>query len=176
MRLLFIYGPPAVGKFTIAKNLSKITGYKIFYNNFSVNFVGSIFEFGTKVFYELSSFFRLRMIEEAAKNSIEGLIFTFCYSNPEDDQFMQQVVEKVQKNKGEVFFIHIYCDKNKLFERVQNSTRKKHSKITTTRALRKSLARWNYFLPTTIYKSLSIDNTNLSPKVVASKIIDFYKL
>jgi len=176
MKLLFIYGPPAVGKFTVAKHISKITGYRIFHNNLTINFVGSIFEFGTKIFYKLSADFRLKMIEESAKANIKGLIFTFCYSNPEDDMFIEKVIKKVKKYKGEVCLVHIHCDKNKLFERVKNLNRKKYNKITTVKSLKESLNKWNYFSPTSIRKSLSIDNTNLSPEIVASKIIDFYSL
>ena len=32
MKLVFIYGPPAVGKLTVAKELAALTGFKVFHN------------------------------------------------------------------------------------------------------------------------------------------------
>lgn len=29
MKLLFLYGPPAVGKLTVANEISKLTGFKV---------------------------------------------------------------------------------------------------------------------------------------------------
>src|SRR5207249_6103945 len=51
MRLVFIYGPPASGKLTVATELAKLTGFKLFHNHVSIQFVQSIFEFGTKTFW-----------------------------------------------------------------------------------------------------------------------------
>lgn len=45
MKLIFIYGQPAVGKLTVAKELEKITGYKILHNHLFVDLVRSVFEF-----------------------------------------------------------------------------------------------------------------------------------
>jgi len=33
MKLVFIYGPPAVGKLTVANALAKVTGFKVFHNH-----------------------------------------------------------------------------------------------------------------------------------------------
>lgn len=47
MKLVFIYGPPAVGKFTVVRELSRQTGFKLYDNHVSINFVKTLFEFGT---------------------------------------------------------------------------------------------------------------------------------
>jgi tRNA uridine 5-carbamoylmethylation protein Kti12 len=76
MRLIFIYGPPASGKLTVATELVKLTGFKLFHNHVSIQFVQSIFEFGTKTFWRLTSKYRLEMLEEASKAGV-NVIFTF---------------------------------------------------------------------------------------------------
>jgi len=53
MRLIFIYGPPATGKLTVAKELAKLTKYKIFHNHLTVDLIGSVLKFGTKTFLTL---------------------------------------------------------------------------------------------------------------------------
>jgi len=41
---------PASGKLTVATELAKLTRFKLFHNHVSIQFVKSIFEFGTKPF------------------------------------------------------------------------------------------------------------------------------
>jgi shikimate kinase len=37
MPIVFIYGPPAAGKLTVAKELSAVTGYKLFDNHVTID-------------------------------------------------------------------------------------------------------------------------------------------
>lgn len=50
MKLIFLYGPPAVGKFTVGKVLVKLTGYKLFHNQLTSDLVESIFDRGVEPF------------------------------------------------------------------------------------------------------------------------------
>ena len=76
MKLIFLYGPPASGKYTIAKALAEKTEYKLFHNHLTVDLVTSIFPFDSDQLPRLSEKFRLEMFEEAAKANVEGIIFT----------------------------------------------------------------------------------------------------
>jgi len=64
MKLVFIYGPPASGKLTVARELSKLTGFKLFDNHVSIRFVESLFDFGTRPFLRLTGKYRMEMIEK----------------------------------------------------------------------------------------------------------------
>jgi len=77
LKLVFIYGPPAVGKLTVATELVKLTGFKLFDNHVSIDFVKSVFEFGTRQYWKLIEKYRLSMFNEAAKHGI-NTIFHFC--------------------------------------------------------------------------------------------------
>ena len=48
MNLVFIYGPPAVGKLTVAKELSLITGYPLFHNHLTRDLVHELFPIALK--------------------------------------------------------------------------------------------------------------------------------
>lgn len=50
MKLIFIYGSPAVGKLTVAKELSKKIGYPIFHNHLTVDLAKVLFDFEDKRF------------------------------------------------------------------------------------------------------------------------------
>src|SRR5712692_6817289 len=111
MKLVFIYGPPASGKLTVATELAKLTGFRLFDNHVSIQFVQSIFEFGTKTFWRLIGKYRLEMLEMAAKEGIDT-IFTFVYSKgEEDDRFVKQVVQRARSHGGQVRFVRLYCDR-----------------------------------------------------------------
>ncbi|MFH1209967.1 MAG: shikimate kinase, partial [archaeon] len=43
MKLIYIYGPPAVGKLTVTKELAKLTNFKIFHAHLTADYVSSVF-------------------------------------------------------------------------------------------------------------------------------------
>lgn len=74
----------------------------------------SVFTFGTPDFFRLSQKIRLDIFEQAAKENIPGIVFTFIYEKNADDEFIRSLLERVTSNGGEVAFIQIYCEKEKL--------------------------------------------------------------
>lgn len=176
MRLVFIYGPPSSGKYTVANELSKLTCYKNFHNHLTVDFLSKFFKFGSKAFCNLNEKLRLELFKSFAKENTNGLIFTFCYAHPEDIKFVKKVKALIDKYNGKVFFVQLYCDRKELKKRVIEKSRKKHRKIKTTKLLDEVLQKWDLFVPIPFVKSLRIDNTNISAKEVAKKIKSHYNL
>lgn len=176
MKLIFIYGPPAAGKLTVTDELAKLTKYKIFHNHLTIDLVSSVLKYGTKTFFDLSSKFRMEIFEAAAREKMDGLIFTFCYAHPEDDKFVKDVKKRVEKYGGKVNFVQLYCEKSELKKRVKRASRKDFDKIKTVKGLDATLKKWNLFTPIPFVRSLKINNTNISPKKVALKIKQHYRL
>jgi len=51
MKLIFIYGPPAVGKLTVAEELVKLHDYRLFHNHLTLDLVRNIYpEFNQQMF------------------------------------------------------------------------------------------------------------------------------
>jgi cytidylate kinase len=67
MKLIFIYGPAAAGKLTIARELAALPGYAVFHNHLIVDAVASIFPFGSERFVRLREQFWLTLLREAAE-------------------------------------------------------------------------------------------------------------
>ncbi len=44
MQLVFLYGPPGVGKYTIGLELAARTGFRLLHNHLTVNLVSAVFE------------------------------------------------------------------------------------------------------------------------------------
>ncbi len=49
VKLVFIHGPAAVGKLTVARELAELTGLALFHNHLVVDLVTSLFEFGSNL-------------------------------------------------------------------------------------------------------------------------------
>lgn len=175
MRLLFIYGPPASGKLSVAKKLAKLTGFRLFHNHVSIQFVKSLFEFGTAAFWRLTDKVRLDMIEEAAKENVDT-IFTFVYAKGSDDSFVRQVRNKVSLHRGSVLFVRLQCDRQELLHRVNNRTRKSQGKLADQRTLRNLLRNSDLESEVPFRPRLTIDTTTFSPSQAARTIAQHYAL
>jgi shikimate kinase len=177
MKLIIIYGPPAIGKFTVAKELAKLTSYKVFHNHIALDAVESVFTSDKKIFWSLVSEFRLRIIEEAAKENIPGVIFTSGYHGQPLDPTLKKIITKVKKHKGKVYFVHLIADRKELFKRVTSAERRRYLKTRTASDLKRRLANWDMTKDVPFKEpNLTIDNTKLSARTVSRMIKKYYKL
>jgi RNase adaptor protein for sRNA GlmZ degradation len=176
MKLVFIYGPPGAGKLTVAKEIRRATAFKLFDNHVSINCVESVFDFGTEPFGRLVGRIRLDIIEEAARQKIEGVVFTFVYAHPQDAPFVEEVCGAVERHGGEVCLVRLTCDKNSLESRVPDAERARQRKVSTLELLHEIMGRYDIFSPVQGRESLEIDNTDLSPGEAASRVVEHYGL
>ena len=175
MKLVFIYGAPAVGKLTVANEIAEQTKFKVFHNHLSIDAIEPIFDFGTKSFARLIDLIRVETIAEAARENVD-LIHTFCYAKDLDDEYVAKITGAVESNGGEICFVLLTCAKSELEQRVLADSRKQYGKANNLEILNEILDKYDLFSPVPERESLQIDNTNLSPEVVAQKIIGHYHL
>ena len=175
MKLLFIYGAPAVGKLTVANEIAKQANYRVFHNHLSIDAIEPIFDFGTKSFWRLVDLIRIETIAEAARTG-QNLLYTFCYAKDEDDAHVEKVVDVVKTNGGEVCFVLLKCEREQLEKRVAEESRRAFGKANNLEILNEILEKYDLFSPVNDYESLVIDNTNLSPKITAERIIEHFGL
>ena len=175
MKLIVIYGPPAAGKYTIAKIIAEITGYKLFHNHLTVDLLKSVFTWGTPEFFRFSQKIRIEIIEEAAKQNIAGIIHTFVYEKEADDDFIKRMIEAVIKNNGEVKFVQVYCEQEQLLKRVTEESRSKFQKVKTVENLQKTLEERDLISPIEFVDSIKIDNTLLTIDETIKKVLDIIK-
>jgi hypothetical protein len=103
MRIVFIYGPVASGKLSIARELATRTGMALFHNHLIVDAVGAVFPFGSEPFVRLREQFWLTVFAEAARGG-RSLIFTFAPEPTVEPGFAQRVRELIRLAGGEVIF------------------------------------------------------------------------
>jgi broad-specificity NMP kinase len=175
MKLILIYGSPAVGKLTVAQEIARQTGFKVFHNHLTIDAVSPVFEFGTESFWKLVHQFRIETIAEAARQNV-SLIYTFCYAKDSDDAHVAEVLEAVETGGGEVCFVLLRAEKCEIEKRLLAESRQNFSKLKNIELLKKTWEKYDLFSPVPFGESLIIDNTNLSPEETAKQIIEHFKV
>ena len=176
MNLIFIYGPPASGKLTVAKELSRITGYKLFHNMLTVSLAQSVLDWGDKNFGDLTTKYRLITFEEAAKAKIKGIVFTYAYVPKIDDPFVKKVINQIKRDDGKIYFIQIHAEKKELLRRVGDESRRELKKLTDKSILEKQLDKRDQYAKIPFVDTFSIDSTKISSEKVAQMIKNKYRL
>ena len=175
MKLIFLYGSPAVGKLTVANEIAKRADFKVFHNHLSIDCVEPIFEFGSKPFFKLVELIRVETIREAASAG-QNLIYTFCYAKDLDDAHVEKIARIVEENGGEIFFVLLKAERSELDKRVTEESRKKMGKAKTVEMMNFFHETYDLVSPVPDRESLIIDNTSLQAEQVAQQIIEHFGL
>lgn len=175
MKLIFVHGPPAAGKLTVATLLAKRTGYRLFHNHYSHDLAESLFDFGTQDFFTFCEQIRLSAFERAAKAGIPGLIFTFAYTNAGDDDFMRRVQTLALRWEIDLLFVHLSPSIEALEKRIVEPDRKRYNKAETVQGLHKLLKMYDYAQAPN-WGGMVIDNSEIPPGEVARMIADHFDI
>jgi hypothetical protein len=175
VNLVFIYGPPGVGKLSVARELARATGYRLFDNHVSIACAESVFDFGTPPFHKIVELIRFAVIEEAAREGV-SLVFTFVYARGADDHYVERVCELVESHGGRALPVRLFCAREELERRLPRPERAAARKLASLDTLRELTGRYDLFSPVPGRESLEIDNTELRPVEVARLIAGHYHL
>lgn len=173
MDLIFIHGPPAAGKLTVARALAEQTGLALFHNHLIVDAVGAVFPFGTPAFRHLRERFWLEVFDTAA---IEGrsLIFTFAPEATVSPEFPEQTVRTVERRAGKVRFIALTCSDAEQAKRLGGASRAAFGKLKSASQL-KALKAAGAFAYPDLPAELTLDTALLSPTQSAGRIAEHIK-
>jgi hypothetical protein len=171
MRVVFIYGPVASGKLTIARELAKRTGMALFHNHLIVDAVGAVFPFGSEPFVRLREQFWLTVIAEAVRAD-RSLIFTFAPERTVEPGFAERVRQQVRLAGGEVMFVALTVPQDEQELRLTAPDRSAFAKLQSLdllRRLRDELAACVAAMPE---PALTIDTSAVGPAAAAEAIIE----
>ena len=175
MDLVYIYGPPATGKLTVARALAAGTGYKLFHNHLSIDCVRPVFDFGTEPFWRQVHSIRQNMLEEAARSGV-SLVYTSVYSHPRNLDLVEKRFAAVEREGGRVCPVQLICDAASRESRLISQERVELNKLTALEVLNELMQREDLLSPIPGWESLVIDNTALSPDEVASRIVEHFRI
>ena len=185
-KLVQIIGPQAVGKMTVGQELSKLIGYKLFYNHMTIEMVRLIFDYDKEIFLKMNSLIRYEVLKEFAKSNEKGIIFTGCFDFGKDFE-----IEKVQTDKWMELFEESYVveleasleerlKRNKTENRLEHKASKRDlewSENDLIRSMTRHKLNSDPGQGEKIFKNyLKVNNEKLSPKEVATMIKEKFDL
>ncbi len=123
--LVFIVGPPAVGKMTVGHELAQRTGLRLFHNHHTIDLVLPFFEFGSPPFSRLVGEFRRRMLEEVAASELPGLIFTYvwAFDDPRDSAAVEEYARSFRERGRRVLFVELEASQAERLRRNESEFR-----------------------------------------------------
>jgi hypothetical protein len=135
MKLIFIWGPTASGKLTIARALSAQTGITLFHNHLVVDALLERFQFGDPEFVRLREAMWMTVFETAARAG-KSLAFTFQPEPTVAAGFAGRVRAVVEEAGGDVKFVRLTVSRNEQEQRIGAGSRKAFRKMTSVALLR----------------------------------------
>jgi hypothetical protein len=185
-QLLFVVGPPAVGKMSVGQAITERTGLRLFHNHISIELALRYFEYGTPAFSRISGEIRRLVFEEVAASDLPGLVFTsvWAFDVPVDQAFIDEYAVPFRERGARVLFVELEATqaerlkRNACVSRLAEKPSKRDLEASRRRLLendaRYQLSSGGKFDQRPDY--LRIDNTLLTPGEVAERVIEHFGL
>lgn len=171
MKLIFLHGMPGVGKLTVARELAKLTGYRVFHNHLVVDLALSLFEFGSPPFVALREKLWLETFAQAAAAKLDGLIFTFAFDRTVRGGFVEDTRGVIESAGGEILFVELTCSTEELERRIEQPSRQRFGKLSSLEQFRELKEDGAFVDPGIPAERLIVDTTELSASEAANLIV-----
>lgn len=118
MRLLLIFGPPAVGKMTVGRAVAARSQFRLHHNHAVIEPLLEVFDYGTPAFVKLRDEWRQQVFDEAARSGTD-LVFTFVWSLgiEADTQLVRAMIAPYVAQGAEVAFVELTAGLDTRLER-----------------------------------------------------------
>jgi len=179
---LLIFGPQAVGKMTVGRELARLTGARLLYNHMLIDLLTEFFPFGTPHFERLLEETRHRIAEEAADAGV-NFILTGAWAF--DDPSVQRIVERwlaaIEARGASFGFVELRAPLEVRLDRNRSELRRSSKKLdwATDEAVTElaNAHRWTsdgaFPFPE---HHLVIENTEIAPAEAAAQIARHFDL
>ena len=168
MWLLFLHGPPASGKLTIARELKALTGFQLFHNHLAVDLLESVFEFGSPPFVDLREQLWLSVFRQAARTDV-SLIFTFAPERTVRPEFPHAAESAIRSEGGRVLFVALRCAESELEPRLSEPSRSAFGKLRSVERYRELRDSGAFEFPP-LRVDIELDTGVLSPTEAAQLV------
>lgn len=186
MKLIIIFGAGAVGKMTVGQELSKITELRLYHNHMDIE--PAIEIFGNNWGRVGAAVARIReaIFEEFAKSDLYGMIFTFMWAldSQSDWDYIDRLVDIFRRIGAEIYYVELVAaqeirlQRNATENRLNHKASKRDIEISNARVRNEDtnhrLVSHDGEIPFENY--MKIDNSQISPDVVAEMIKEKYSL
>jgi len=162
-QVIFLFGRPGVGKFTVGELLSADTGYRLLHNHAVVDLVTSLFSFGSPPFVALREKLWLDAIDACITAKQSGVIMTFAPESTVTDEFIPTLKKRVTARRGALRFIELRCDDAQLESRLTAESRGRFGKLRDVNQFRQLDKAGAFDRPKMPAAELVVDTTGRNP-------------
>jgi hypothetical protein len=182
--LVFVFGPPAVGKMTVGRAIADAGGFRLFHNHHVIEPLLDVFDFESAAFQRLMGEFRQRVLEEAAAADVD-LVFTLVWAldTPEDASGVRRHLAPFVDAGRRIALVELAADLDTRLERNRTpyrlSEKKSKRDVEWSDGNVRELERYQMNTDRPSYADaviaehphLRIDNTDRSPEKVAEEVL-----
>ena len=162
-----LYGPPAVGKLSVAQALAARTGFRVLHNHLLMDFSHALFDGGTEASRVFTRRLRELCLDAARAENLPGVILTYVYAR-DRDAYILSLCDRAESQGDTVYLVQLSCTKETLEARVTQSSRGAFDKLTTVAGLREKLGILDEpFGQLAGRESLTLDTDEMTPDAVA---------
>lgn len=177
--VFYLLGFPGVGKYTVAKEISRLTGAKIVDNHYVLNPIFGLIEQDGVTPLPPKVWDYAWQVHDAVSGVIRELSprsWSFVFTNaivdgdPESDQLFAEVAEIARLRESLFVPVRLLAEVEELQRRVVRPERRERMKAASAEEARKIHAQHEVYKPDHP-NTLTLDVTNLPPGEVAGKIL-----
>lgn len=174
-KVVYLIGLPGVGKTTVAGAIAKKTGF-VLLDHFTIyKEICCFLPKGKHQAHLLHGQIHLAILKLLLDSKVSGIVYTTSVRRNPTYGIIKSAVRLIKKSNAEVSFVKIECDWKEHKQRIQSPARRKLGKANTIKKL-KEYVNISCFEGIKKYPPLIINNTSLSAKKCAEKIISDLKL
>lgn len=176
MRLVFLHGPPAAGKYTIGREVAALTGFELYHNHLVVDDVLKLHAFGTPGFVTARDHAWRTHLGAAARDPGRRLVFTFNPENTVPQSFIDWLFAEVPARGGHLHSVGLRLNEAAIEARLASEQRRGFRKL-TDHALYRQLRDCGAFASPHIPRTdLLLDTEHSSAVDSAARIVRHFKL
>ena len=176
MKLVFLHGDPATGKYTVGRELAALTGYELYHNHLVVDDVLTHHAFGTPGFVaERDRIWReyfARLIRERPR----GVIFTFNPENTVPQEFIDWLFAAFRAAGIDLLSVGLAASEAAIEGRLASKQRQGFRKLTDLELYRQLRSTGSFDTPTIPRTDLRIDTESNPPATAAREIARHFGL
>jgi hypothetical protein len=173
MKLIFLFGPAASGKLTIARRIAALSGLPVFHNHLIVDALMGVFPFGSEPFVRLRERFWLDVFGAAADEK-RSLLFTFAPEPTVSPDFPQRARALIEDAGGEIVFVRLTVPTAEQERRLVDPSRREFAKLRSVELLRELRAKADFDAIEAAMPEprLVLDTAALSPPEAARRVVE----
>jgi hypothetical protein len=128
--LVFLFGPPAVGKMTVGQELSRLTGMRLFYNHRILDLVTDYLPFGSPEFLQVLGAWNDAFYDALAEAGTDVIVtFGWDFDAAFDHEAAGRIVGAYLARGGQVCAVELMAPLAVRIERNRTEHRRRHKKV-----------------------------------------------